>query len=692
MKRPFRRFLSDRRGAFAIQFALMAVPMFACTGVAIDGGRAFLARFELASALDSAALAAGSTITEDEEVLAAVARRFVDTNFPNIEPGAVRIELEPGAEVMTVRGELDMDTYFMGLVGISSVTVSAEAEVRRGGTNVEVALVLDTTESMAGQRMIDLKAAAADLVDIVVTDKQTPYFSKLALVSYGGNVHAGAFADDVRGEARQGVSITAAEWKTGYSRNISNAEWKDGSSVSISGISRASQAVVSANRHGFDDGDIVYISGVRGMTQVNGKAYRVDDATRDTFKLRDINSNSYVRSSSWSRYSSRGTLERCLLETCEVQVTSNAHGFSNGHFVHISGVQGMTQINNDDDEAWTIKDVTGNSYVLEDSWGPGMSDYSRSGAGQRCITSRCEVQVTADGHGLSNGDWVYITGARGMAINTSGSDAWQVGQVSGARFILEGSEGPAYGAYTGSGTAWCLEEGCQYYRYTSAANRTTIREISECVSERIGAQAYTDSAPAIALVGRVYAGGGYSGCRSYGAFEPLSAGRDAIKAKITALDTDDSTAGHIGLAWGWYMLSPNWGSLWPDDVNRPGTYTQENLAKVLVLMTDGDFNTAYCRGVVAKNAGVGSSSDKINCNATNGDAFDQAESLCDAIKARDITIYTVGFGNGLSGSGGDFLRGCATSERHAYMAATGEDLREAFSNIARSISLLRLSR
>jgi Flp pilus assembly protein TadG len=692
MKRLFRRFFSDRRGAFAIQFALMAVPMFACAGVAIDGGRAFLARFELSSALDSAALAAGSTDTEDEEVLAAVARRFVDSNFQNAEPGAVRIQLEPGAEVMTVRGEVEIETYFMGIVGIPNITVSAESEVRRGGTNVEVALVLDTTESMAGQRMIDLKAAAADLVDIVVTDKQEPYFSKLALVSYGGNVHAGEYADDVRGEARQGAAITAAEWKIGYSRNISDAEWKDGSSVSISGISRANQAVVSADRHGFEDGDIVYISGVRGMTQVNGKAYRVDDATRDTFKLRNVDSNAYVRSSSWSRYTSRGTLEGCLLETCEVQVTSNSHGFSNGDHVHISGVQGMTQINNDDDESWTIKDVTGNSYVLEDSWGPDVSDYSRSGAGQRCITPRCEVQVSADGHGLSNGDWVYITGARGMAINTSGSDAWQVAQVSGANFILEDREGPGYGAYTGNGVAWCLEEGCQYYRYTSAANRTTIREISECVSERIGAQAYTDSAPSIAAVGRVYAGGGYSGCRSYGAFEPLSAGRDAIKAKITALDTDDSTAGQIGLAWGWYMLSPNWGSLWPDDVNRPGSYTQENLAKVLVLMTDGDFNTAYCRGVVAKNAGVGNSSDKIDCNATNGDAFDQAESLCDGIKAQDVTIYTVGFGNGLSGNGGDFLRDCATSANHAYLAATGDELKEAFSNIARSISLLRLSR
>ncbi len=692
MKRLLRRFFSDRRGAFAMQFALMAVPMFACTGVAIDGGRAFLARFELSAALDAAALAAGSTISDDEATLRGVARRFVDQNFGNAEPGSVRIEFDPGDDVMTVRGEVDIDTFFMAIVGIPTVTVSAESEVRRGGTNVEVALVLDTTESMNGQRMTDLKAAAADLVDIVVTDDQTPYFSKLALVSYGANVYAGDYADDVRGTIRGGVSITDAQWKSGYAHSITDAEWRDGSDASISDITRASQAVVTASRHGFSDGDVVYISGVRGMRQVNGNVYRVDDATRDTFKLRDYNTNNYVRSSSYSRYDSRGTVEKCLLDTCEVQVTSSSHGFSDGNVIFVSGVQGMTQINNGDGESWTVKDRTSNTYVLENSWGPGMSDYSRSGTAQRCLVEACEVQVTANGHGLSDGDWVYITDVRGMGINTSGSDSWRVKQVSGATFFLEGSEGPSYSSYTGGGKSWCLEEGCHYYRFTSASNRTAIREISDCVSERTGGEAYTEVGPATALVGRVYASGSFSGCRSYGAFEPLTTAREDLKTKITDLDTDDSTAGQIGLAWGWYMLSPNWGSLWPAEENRPMAYTQEDVAKVLVLMTDGDFNTAYCNGLSSKDYGISSSSDRINCNAENGAPFDQADSLCDAIKARHITIYTVGFGSGLSGSGGDFLQRCATSADHAYLAATGEELSAAFSSIARSISLLRLSK
>jgi Flp pilus assembly protein TadG len=49
------KFARNTKGAFAMQFALMAMPLCVCTGLAIDGGRAFLAHYELASALDAAA-------------------------------------------------------------------------------------------------------------------------------------------------------------------------------------------------------------------------------------------------------------------------------------------------------------------------------------------------------------------------------------------------------------------------------------------------------------------------------------------------------------------------------------------------------------------------------------------------------------------------------------------------------------
>jgi Flp pilus assembly protein TadG len=691
-RRTVGHFFKDRGGAFAIQFALMVVPLTAATGLAIDGGRAFLARFELSSALDSAALAVGSTSSDDNAVLNAVAQKFVDENFKQAPPGSVRLTLTPTKNVVTLSGTVDVDTVFMPIMGVNHVNVSAEAEVRRGGGNVEVALVLDSTGSMAGQRMTDLKAAAKDLVDIVVSDSQSPWYSRLALISYGDNVNAGAYADAVRGAPTPGAAITAADWEASSSKTVKGASWKDGGAKNISDVTRASRATVTAAGHGFANGDYLFISGVRGMTRLNSKIFEVADATANTFALKNPANGAYINSSNYNKYKSKGTLQKCFTADCEIRVSATGHGFSAGDFVHITGVNGMYQINNNDDETWTVTAPTSDTFVLAGSDGPSSSNYSSGGKAVECFTSECEIRISAAAHGLSDGERVYITGARGMSINTSGNNSWVVSNAAADSYILSGSEGPGYSDYTGSGTSWCLTEGCRYYRFTNDSGGTLIREISTCVSERIGTHAYDDTSPLTAPVGRAYAGSGYTGCRSYGAFEPLTDDKSLLKGAINDLQTDDSTAGQIGLAWGWYMLAPDWGYLWPQSTNRPHPYGERLLSKVLVLMTDGDFNTAYCNSVVSANYGIGSSSDRINCNATNGDPFVQAQQLCTNIKASGVTIYTVGFGSGLSNGGGDFLKACATSPSHAYLAATGSELKEAFRSIAKAISLLRLSR
>ena len=45
------------------------------------------------------------------------------------------------------------------------------------------------------------------------------------------------------------------------------------------------------------------------------------------------------------------------------------------------------------------------------------------------------------------------------------------------------------------------------------------------------------------------------------------------------------------------------------------------LRKMVILMTDGEFNTAYCNGVISKDSTSGNASDRINCVAPNGNSF-----------------------------------------------------------------------
>src|SRR5690606_17502922 len=156
------------------------------------------------------------------------------------------------------------------------------------------------------------------------------------------------------------------------------------------------------------------------------------------------------------------------------------------------------------------------------------------------------------------------------------------------------------------------------------------------------------------------------------------------------------TSGSLGALWSWYMLSPNFGYVWPED-SRPAPYNQRNLLKAAIIMTDGEFNTVHCNGVVAKNSTSGSSvewggADYIGCNAHNGDAYKQARDYCDAMKnGTGIVVYTVGFGITAGSAAANVLTYCASSASNAYLASNGAALANAFEQIARNISSLRLT-
>ena len=89
---------------------------------------------------------------------------------------------------------------------------------------------------------------------------------------------------------------------------------KDGSQIletakNITGITQANPAVVTSSSHGYSNGDEVYITGVVGMTEVNGKNFKVAGVTTNTFQLQDMTSTN-VNSSSFTAYGSAGTAAR----------------------------------------------------------------------------------------------------------------------------------------------------------------------------------------------------------------------------------------------------------------------------------------------------------------------------------------------------------------------------------------------
>ena len=241
---------------------------------------------------------------------------------------------------------------------------------------------------------------------------------------------------------------------------------------------------------------------------------------------------------------------------------------------------------------------------------------------------------------------------------------------------------------------------------TSGTDNCTWQIHTKCVTERIGTHAYDDTAPnpatANTLVGKGYfSNSATSGCSvadyadpEVNLIMPMTKDKTALKARIDKLSTGGSTAGHLGTAWAYYLLSPNWNSLFPatsaagpySDLTVYNSKGMPKLRKIAVLMTDGDYNINYCKGTEAQNS---DQSPDIKCNSENGKSQPQASSLCSALKTAKIEVFAVGFQ--VSAAAKTFLTSCATDASHYYDATTDVALQAAFRDIALKIATLRLT-
>ncbi len=639
-------FADNRDGNIIFLFAFMSTLLFLLAGGAVDFSRWNAVRADMVESMDSAGLAMAqidalngpeiSGLSGEERIayLKEQGEKFFAENFKH---GSVVVDLNVDFDVtssmITPTASGRIKTLFLGvgeklLTGngngnLSYLQISSETEiVRRDDGNIEVALVLDVTGSMGGSRIDDLKTAAKEMVDIIVREDQEDWYSKLALVPYSMGVNVGAYRDAVSGSVPPGRQITNAVGKIGTAKNITN-------------VQKLNPVRVTASSHGFANGDTVWISGVNSSgnlaNNINNKAYTVSNRTTNNFRLQGVNGSGWSGTYSGS---SGDFATECQNAQCEVLVTATSHGFSTNDYVHITGVNGMTQINNS---------VTNAGY--ED-------------------------------------------------------DVWRITRVDNNNFRLQGSVGPAYSNYTSGGSAWCTTLGCEYYYFTNAQNNDRALRISPCVSERVGSHQYTDAAPSTKYVGRVYKSSGNT-CPS-AEIMPLSIDKAALKDSIDDYVASGSTAGQIGIAWGWYMLAPNFSYLFPAD-SAAAPYDDDETTKVIVIMTDGEFNTPYYNSVVARDAGnpggscqsnngSGSCADKINQNSQNGDTYTQSTNLCDAMKDAGVIVYMIGFDISDSEDVSDMMMDCASGPDYVFFAATGDELKQIYRDIGSEITKLHIGK
>ena len=186
---------------------MMLTASVALIGGAVDYGRWASANSKTQNAMDTAVLAGGRILQlagkTNADAVAAANQYYAKNKSDGLKLDNTSFRVENNQVIGTTNATVQ--TPFLNTVGIDSlpVKITAKAELAAGGnagSHIEVAMMLDRTGSMGGSKMTDLKAAAKDLIDIVIWQDQSEYTSRVGLAPFSYYVNVGsAYFNSVAG-------------------------------------------------------------------------------------------------------------------------------------------------------------------------------------------------------------------------------------------------------------------------------------------------------------------------------------------------------------------------------------------------------------------------------------------------------------------------------------------------------------
>jgi Flp pilus assembly protein TadG len=175
--RMSRRFVRETTGNVAVIFALVLPLLILITLGGVDISRASAVKMNLQDALDAATLAAARSQFTDDAQITEVGLNSLRANlapFPDVElvEGQTSFSLNLTTGAVEADARVSVDTLVADIVlppyGAAlddRLPVRARSQVLRSNNRIEVALVLDNTGSMSGQKLTNTKAAAIDLIN-----------------------------------------------------------------------------------------------------------------------------------------------------------------------------------------------------------------------------------------------------------------------------------------------------------------------------------------------------------------------------------------------------------------------------------------------------------------------------------------------------------------------------------------------
>ncbi len=194
-----RKFIRSEEGTAGLLFGLAAIPIIVLAGGIVDYTFVENERSKLQNALDAGTLAAMRVNDMDEQKAREILLGYLKSNYrgnSRVKVNFERLEVSledtgAGSKKLSASVDARVKTAFLGLIGMNDLRIEVEAEARDSVGGLEVVMVLDNTGSMRGEKIRELKQAAAELVDTLAEMADKAAWVKVGLVPYTSYVNVG---------------------------------------------------------------------------------------------------------------------------------------------------------------------------------------------------------------------------------------------------------------------------------------------------------------------------------------------------------------------------------------------------------------------------------------------------------------------------------------------------------------------
>jgi len=184
------RFSDDDSGNVTIFSVFMVVLILTITGASVDIMRFEAVRAKMQSTMDRAVLAAAD-LDQEQDPQAVVIDYMTKAGIEDVL-GSVTVDQGLNYRTVTAQGTTDLNTIFLHMSGMDTLTAPALSAAEEKISNVEISVVLDVSGSMGGSRIENMRDAAAEFIDTVIQDTgEGSGLTTVSLVPYNATVNLG---------------------------------------------------------------------------------------------------------------------------------------------------------------------------------------------------------------------------------------------------------------------------------------------------------------------------------------------------------------------------------------------------------------------------------------------------------------------------------------------------------------------